>query len=55
MVYNFILFVFSEKIMSRRTILIEAEFDAIAAEWFRFAKQRKIREDRNKETIEKSK
>jgi len=35
--------------MSHHPTLTETEFDNIAAEWFRFAKQRKNREDKDKE------
>lgn len=40
---------FLEEITSQHLNLTEAEFDYIAAEWFRFAKQRKERHDKKRE------
>jgi len=42
-------FLFSEELISRHVSLTESEFDGITAEWLRFAKQRKDREDKAKQ------
>lgn len=39
---------FTGQIVSRHINLTESEFDNTVAEWLRFAKQRKQREDKNK-------
>lgn len=40
---------FSEHITLHHVTLTESQFDNIAAEWFRFARQRKNRETKDKE------
>jgi len=40
---------FSGELISRHVSLTESEFDGITAEWLRFAKQRKDREDKAKQ------
>lgn len=40
---------FLEEVISRHVSLTESEFDNIAAEWLRYAKQKKDREEKKKE------
>lgn len=43
------IFSFSGEMTLRHANLTEMDFDNIAAEWFRFARQRKQREDKKQE------
>lgn len=46
---NSIIYFFPGEIIFKHSNFTETEFDNIAAEWLRFAKQRKQREDKGKD------
>lgn len=43
------LLLFSDELVRRHVNLTETEFDGVVAEWLRFAKQRKERDDKTKQ------